>query len=301
MANDFLQFAESGSANVYTQAEYVADTDKSNGNQPGVAKAKLVNKALRQCATISHVVAQFISDITGANSVDDGTTATLISNLKNATNTAYQTNLATAKTTLVDADLMPIADSAASFGLKKLSWANFKAFLDTRYAQTTSVINSLLAEVTVSGSTTASVTFSGLDLNAHKSYRLEFNCTNTAIANIIIQINGVATSASYNTKRNTFTTSLSITHTGSNTIAAIANTNYDSYGEVYISRNSISQFISARGNIYQNTSTGSNAEAANLFSSVLASAQTNGTSFTIALSAGYFTAGSNFRLYRGDV
>lgn len=40
---------------------------------------------------------------------------------------------ATSKTTPVDADELPMADSAASFGLKKLTWANLKATLNTLY------------------------------------------------------------------------------------------------------------------------------------------------------------------------
>lgn len=39
----------------------------------------------------------------------------------------------TAKTTPVDTDLIPLSDSAASFGLKKLSWANLKANLNTGF------------------------------------------------------------------------------------------------------------------------------------------------------------------------
>jgi hypothetical protein len=46
----------------------------------------------------------------------------------NVTNTiAPQTHAATTKATPVDADELPITDSAASFGLKKLTWANLKA------------------------------------------------------------------------------------------------------------------------------------------------------------------------------
>lgn len=46
---------------------------------------------------------------------------------------AAQIHLATAKTTPADADLIPISDSAASFGLKSLSWANCKATLKTYF------------------------------------------------------------------------------------------------------------------------------------------------------------------------
>jgi hypothetical protein len=40
---------------------------------------------------------------------------------------ADQTHAAASKTTPVDADEIPLADSAATFGLKKLTWANLKA------------------------------------------------------------------------------------------------------------------------------------------------------------------------------
>lgn len=51
---------------------------------------------------------------------------------------AGDTHTATSKTTPVDADEIPLADSAASFALKKLTWANLKAtaktYFDTLYA-----------------------------------------------------------------------------------------------------------------------------------------------------------------------
>jgi len=51
----------------------------------------------------------------------------------NITVIAPATNAATSKATPVDADVMPIADSAASFGLKKLTWANLKATVKTYF------------------------------------------------------------------------------------------------------------------------------------------------------------------------
>jgi len=42
---------------------------------------------------------------------------------------AVSTHAATSKATPVDADEMPLVDSAASFGLKKLTWANLKSTL----------------------------------------------------------------------------------------------------------------------------------------------------------------------------
>jgi hypothetical protein len=47
---------------------------------------------------------------------------------------ADQTHAATSKTTPVDADEIPLADSAAAFGLKKLTWANLKTTLAGAFA-----------------------------------------------------------------------------------------------------------------------------------------------------------------------
>lgn len=46
---------------------------------------------------------------------------------------APATHAATSKTTPVDADELPLADSAASFGLAKLTWANLKAAIKSYY------------------------------------------------------------------------------------------------------------------------------------------------------------------------
>jgi hypothetical protein len=47
--------------------------------------------------------------------------------------TAAEIHAATGKTTPVDADELGIADSAASYALKKLTWANLKATLKTYF------------------------------------------------------------------------------------------------------------------------------------------------------------------------
>lgn len=80
--NDFLPFANGVSANVESQSAWVADSAlRSSGFQAGVAPSAKFNKALRQSSIMAAVLAQFISDKTGSNSVDDGTTATLLANL----------------------------------------------------------------------------------------------------------------------------------------------------------------------------------------------------------------------------
>lgn len=67
--------------------------------------------------------------------------------IRNTANTAWKTILddegihaSTSKTTPVDADEISILDSAATYGLKKLTWANLKAFFTLRTSSTGSSV-----------------------------------------------------------------------------------------------------------------------------------------------------------------
>jgi len=72
--NEILQFASTNTGtNLLTQAEYTADAQRTTGNQPGIARSKLVNKALRQSSLLSAGLAEFIADYQ-ANNVTDGLT-----------------------------------------------------------------------------------------------------------------------------------------------------------------------------------------------------------------------------------
>lgn len=66
----------------------------------------------------------------------------------------------TSKTTPVDADLLPLSDSTASFGIKKLSWANLKTalssfFMDLTSNQTIAGNKSFTGNLLVTSSTAA--------------------------------------------------------------------------------------------------------------------------------------------------
>lgn len=74
---------------------------------------------------------------------------------------ASVTDAATSKATPVDADEVPLADSAASFGLKKLTWANIKATLKTYF--------DTLYTLTLLGGVPTSRTVGGVDLSANRS------------------------------------------------------------------------------------------------------------------------------------
>lgn len=80
--NDFQPFAYGGAANVVSQSAYIALTSiLQNGFSSGVAQSAQLNKVWRQSSIMAAVLAQFSSDYSGQNSTDDGTTATLETNL----------------------------------------------------------------------------------------------------------------------------------------------------------------------------------------------------------------------------
>lgn len=69
--NEILRFAETDTGtNLLTQAEYLADSQRPIGNQPGVARSKLVNKALRQSSLIAAGIAEFLADNQSNNITD---------------------------------------------------------------------------------------------------------------------------------------------------------------------------------------------------------------------------------------
>ena len=82
--NDFKAFATGNSANVISQADYLALTALVSGFSSGKASSAQVNKALRQATVLANVLAQFIADSANIDVLDDGNTAAILSNLKNS-------------------------------------------------------------------------------------------------------------------------------------------------------------------------------------------------------------------------
>ncbi|MEB4733991.1 hypothetical protein OXV40_33630, partial [Burkholderia contaminans] len=82
--NNFKAFAAGAGANVMTQADYEALSALLTGFVSGTATSVQLNKVWRQSSIMSAVLAQFIVDLTGQDAIDDGTTATLLANLKAA-------------------------------------------------------------------------------------------------------------------------------------------------------------------------------------------------------------------------
>lgn len=82
MANDFLVFGGGAGANVVTQSAWAALGARTAGFSSGVAQSAQLNKAWRQSSIMAAVLGQFITDRTGQDVLDDGTTATILANLK---------------------------------------------------------------------------------------------------------------------------------------------------------------------------------------------------------------------------
>lgn len=83
--NDFLPFCNTNTGtNLLTESEYTAATDRVSGNKPGIASAKLNNKALRQGTAIAAALAQAVADNTGTDVLDDGNIPKLVGQVKAA-------------------------------------------------------------------------------------------------------------------------------------------------------------------------------------------------------------------------
>lgn len=80
--NDFLPFCPTDTGtNLESQSDYIADTDRTDGNQPGIASSKLNNKALRQGTYVVSQFAQFLSNNLSEDVLDDATPAKLLAQI----------------------------------------------------------------------------------------------------------------------------------------------------------------------------------------------------------------------------
>lgn len=74
--NEILRFCQNDiTTNLLSQSEYNSDSQRPIGNQPGIARARLVNKVLRQTSTVSAGLAQWLADLQDSNVVDGLTPA----------------------------------------------------------------------------------------------------------------------------------------------------------------------------------------------------------------------------------
>ncbi len=67
--NNFIVFDETNT-NILSDAEYLADGQRKDGVYQGVARSKLVNKALRNTSTMTAAIGQLIAD-SGTNATEN--------------------------------------------------------------------------------------------------------------------------------------------------------------------------------------------------------------------------------------
>ncbi len=76
--NNILPFSPTDTGtNLLSQSDYAAAADRTVGNQPGVASAKLNNKALRQATYMASQLAQYMSNRGSVDVIDNNTPAIL--------------------------------------------------------------------------------------------------------------------------------------------------------------------------------------------------------------------------------
>lgn len=159
-----------------------------------ITQANIDGAVIGPSSSVSGNVALF-SGTTGKLLQDGGTPAAFLAGTAHA---------ATSKGTPVDADEIPVADSAASYGLKRLTWANLKAtlksYFDTLYGGLTPNVQSVASAATVTP------TFSNdmVKVTAQAAALTLANPTGTAVEGwgIVLRIkdNGTARSISYGTQ-----------------------------------------------------------------------------------------------------
>lgn len=129
--NEILQFASTNTGtNLLTQTEYAADAQRTTGNQPGIARSKLVNKALRQSSLLAAGLAEFIADYQ-ANNVTDSLTPQNIADYLLA---AIQANI----------PVVPDASTTVKGKIQLATATQAQAFADALLAITPSTLNQAL-------------------------------------------------------------------------------------------------------------------------------------------------------------
>lgn len=88
--NDFKSFAVGAGANVISQAEWEALAALITGFQSGKASSAQINKAIRQASFIAAALAQYTSDKTGDDVLDDGDQAAFITKMAAAFGKDFQ-------------------------------------------------------------------------------------------------------------------------------------------------------------------------------------------------------------------
>jgi len=93
--NNFYEFATSSAAYVESLADYLADVERTAGQQSGIARAELNNRALRQGSAMAAAIGSFMV-ARGYDALDDGDTAMRAANFASAVAALIQPNITAA-------------------------------------------------------------------------------------------------------------------------------------------------------------------------------------------------------------
>jgi hypothetical protein len=88
--NDFKPFATGAGANVMSQADWEALTALATGFQSGKASSAQVNKAIRQATFVAAALAQYMTNKTGLDVLDNGDISGFITKMHNAFGVDFQ-------------------------------------------------------------------------------------------------------------------------------------------------------------------------------------------------------------------
>uniref|UniRef100_UPI0011A04543 tail fiber protein n=1 Tax=Yersinia rohdei TaxID=29485 RepID=UPI0011A04543 len=158
MANEILPFGLGAESNVMAQADYDALAARSGGFASGVAKSEQLNKVWRQSAFVASVLAQFIANRSAHDVLDDGDTATLLTNLELAIKTYANASLPAASTTIAGITQLSSLTNSNSEVLAATPKA-IKAVSDA-----TLKIASNLAEIAATGPAAVAATRANIDV-----------------------------------------------------------------------------------------------------------------------------------------
>lgn len=162
------------------------------------------------------------------------------------------------------------------------------------------IINGLLAEYVVTGSAVTSIDFTGLDINTHKSYRIEMELINATAsgADIYMFANGDTVNTNYYTQAlNTSGTVVNVERVNFPRISSMA-ANQSGLGVVGTIFRHSNTSMTARFNGMYNVGASSDIYDTSWWKS----SSTNITQLTFTASvASSIGVGSKIRIYRGDV
>lgn len=141
---DYLAVGATATANVETQANYLADLQQTppvgslaNGYLPGLVRSPQFNKTIRQSTVVAAAIGKFIANALAINTVDDGNLGTLTTNLINAiTLTVAGSSPLTPVGTVIDFAGLNIPSGwleANGQAVSRLTYANLFVALGTVY------------------------------------------------------------------------------------------------------------------------------------------------------------------------